>query len=345
MVQKVSIYDIAKLAGVSPSTVSNVINGRTSKMSKETKEKVLYFLEKTEYRANLAARNLVTGKSKLIGICLPIIELEATQSDLLENNPFYHEFIDGLQRVFLKQGYECLIKGLDSDFKYLDWIQNRSFDGLIDLGHLSNDIHVELNKLKVPIVYVDNYDSVQEGVGKDIIVSDDEYGAYIATKHLLELGHTGIGFVHTLVNVSGVDRERYKGYKKALAEKGINEEFLYPSIMDYSHGISFGHRLVEESLPITAIFCTADITAFGIAHGVKEAGKSVPEDYSLVGFDDIKMTQYMSPRLTTVKQRILDKSIACANVLLDKINNPLEHTPERLVLKPELVIRETTRKI
>ncbi|MDE7454922.1 MAG: LacI family transcriptional regulator, partial [Clostridia bacterium] len=298
------------MAGVSPSTVSNVINGRTGKMSATTKERVLDCLATTGYRANMVARNLVTGKSMLIGVCLPVLEANATQSDLLENNPFYHEFIDGVQRVLFGCGYECVIRGLDNDFKYLDWIQNRSLDGLIDLGNLSDTVYEELDKLGVPIVYADNYHDY--GSGKDVIISDDKYGAYLATKHLLDLGHTNIGFVTSRVTDNGVDAERYKGYKQALTEYGVQQEFVYPTILDYPHGIEFGHTIVEDNLPITAVFCTADIVAAGIAHGVAERGKSVPNDYSIVGFDDIKMMQFITPRLTTVRQKIFEKGSMCA---------------------------------
>lgn len=345
MTHNISIYDIAQMAGVSPSTVSNVINGRTEKMSEKTRQKVQDCLEKSGYRANLVARNLVTGRSMLIGVCLPILELGATQSDLLENNPFYHEFIDGVQRVLIENGYECLIRGLDSNFKYLEWIQNRSLDGLIDLGHLSDNVYEHLSKLNIPLVLVDNYNENNQKNDIDVLISDDCYGAYIATRHLIELGHTKIAFVRTSSSEVGVDAERYKGYKKALAEYGISEEYTYRTVLNYPKGVKFGHRIIDENLPVTAVFCTADITAIGIAHGIAERGKKVPQDYSVVGFDDINMLSYITPRLTTVRQNIFEKGCLCAQILLDKINNPDLHICKKTVLEPELIIRESTRSI
>lgn len=342
MKQKVNIYDIAQMTGVSPATVSNVINGRSQKVSETTRQRVLDCLQTTGYRTNLTARNLVTGRSMLVGVCLPLLEAGATQSDLLENNPFYHEFIDGVERVLLEQGYECVVRGLDDKFKYLDWIQNRSLDGLIDLGNFSNTVFEQIVGLNVPTVLVDNYNHRNESF--DVVLGDDLQGGYLATRHLLELGHRKIGIVFNNIDTPGVDRQRYKGYEKALDEFGISERILFQTVMDYSNGVKFGHRLAEENLPVTAMFCTADITAVGIAHGLEERGRSVPQDYSVVGFDDIKILQYITPQITTVRQKIFEKGCLSARVLLDKINNP-EHTCQKTVLDAELVVRNSTRSL
>ncbi len=345
MNHSISIYDIAKMAGVSPATVSNVINGRTARVSEKTKKRVQECMEQTGFRANLMARNLVTGRSMLIGVCLPVLEPGATQTDLLENNPFFHEFIDGVQMVLAEQGYECIVRGLDDNFKYLDWIKNRSLDGLIDLGHLSESLYSQLSELDIPVVLVDNYNEHPAKGASDVVISDDLRGAYVATRHLLELGHRRIAFVCTNIKSAGVDSERYKGYCKALEEYGVEENLVFRTTLNYPKGVQFGHRLVDENLPVTAVFCTADITAIGIAHGIEDRGKHVPEDYSVVGFDDIKILQYITPRLTTVRQNIFEKGCLCARILLDKINYPEAHTSQRTVLEPELIIRASTRSL
>lgn len=343
MKQEISIYDIAEMTGVSPSTVSNVINGRDDKVSEKTKNKVLECLEKTGYQMNMVARNLVTGKSMLIGICLPLLELGAKQSDLLENNPFYHEFIDGVDRILVENGYECIVRGMDDSFKYLEWIKTRSLDGLIDLGNLSDNLYDQLHKLNVPTVLVDNYDSWNTNC--DVVLSDEVHGAYIAMKHLLDAGHRRIAFVCNKITSAGVDGERYKGYKKALEEYNITEEYVFKTFLNYPCGLELGHKIVDENIPVTAVMCTADITALGLMNGLIERGKNVPTDYSVVGYDDIKMLQYITPGLTTVRQNIFEKGCICAKILIDKINNPKTHISEKTVLKPELKIRNSTRSI
>ncbi len=329
------------MTGVSPSTVSNVINGRDDKVSEKTKNKVLECLEKTGYHMNMVARNLVTGRSMLIGVCLPVLGLGAKQSDLLENNPFYHEFIDGVQRVLFENGYECIVRGMDDNFKYLQWIQNRSLDGLIDLGDLSDKLYNQLHNLNIPTVLVDNYNSWNTNC--DVVLGDDLYGSYIGTKHLLEAGHRRIAFVCNKITSDGVDAERYKGYKKALEEYNITDEFVYKTLLNYPCGLELGHKLVDENIPVTAVMCTADITAVGVMHGIAERGKNVPTDYSVVGYDDIKVLQYITPGLTTVRQKIFEKGCLCAEILIDKINNPKTHKNGKTILKPELKIRNSTR--
>ena len=331
------------MTGVSPSTVSNVINGRDDKVSQKTKSKVLDCLEKTGYRTNMVARNLVTGKSMLVGVCLPLLEIGAKQSDLLENNPFYHEFIDGVQRVLLDNGYECIVRGMDDNFKYLQWIQNRSLDGLIDLGNLSDSLNEQLSKLKVPTVLVDIYNT--DNGDYDVVLGNDLNGAYLAAKHLLDLGHRKIGFVCNKITSTGVDAERYKGYKKALEEYGVKDEYVHKTFLNYQCGLEFGQKVVEENLPVTAVMCTADITALGVMHGIEKCGKSVPADYSVVGYDDIKALRHVEARLTTVRQKIFDKGCLCAKILIDKINNPQTHVSKKTVIEPELVIRNSTRSM
>ena len=343
MKQEISIYDIAEMTGVSPSTVSNVINGRDDKVSAKTKTKVQDCLEKTGYRTNMVARNLVTGKSMLIGVCLPLLELGAKQSDLLENNPFYHEFIDGVHRVLLENGYECIVRGMDDNFKYLKWIQSRSLDGLIDLGNLSDSLNEQLSKLKVPTVLVDNYNSWNTQC--DVVLGNDLNGAYMAAKYLLEAGHRKIAFVCNKIELAGVDAERYKGYKKALEEYGVKEEFVYKTFLNYQCGLEIGYKVVDENAPVTAIMCTADITALGVMHGIEKRGKSVPADYSIIGYDDIRALRYVESRLTTVRQKIFDKGCICAQILLDKMNNPETHVSKKTVIEPELIIRNSTRSI
>ena len=330
------------MTGVSPATVSNVINGKENRVSQKTKTKVLECLERVGYRTNMVARNLVTGKSMLIGICLPMLEIGAKQSDFLENNPFYHEFIDGAERVLLEHGYECIVRGMDDNFKYLQWIQNRSLDGLIDLGNLSDSLNAQLGKLDVPTVLVDNYNSWNADC--DVVLNDDVRGAYLAVKHLIELGHKRIAFVCNSVTF-GVDGERYKGYQQALKEYGIKEEFVYKTILNYRGGVEIGHKIVDENAPVSAVVCTADITALGVMRGIEERGKRVPADYSVVGYDDIKLLQFMAPTLTTVRQNIFEKGGLCARILLDKIDHPQTHISKKTVLQPELIIRNSTRSI
>ncbi|MBK1811749.1 LacI family DNA-binding transcriptional regulator [Clostridium sp. YIM B02505] len=340
---KITIRDVAEYAGVSVATVSNVINN-ISKASEETKARVLKAIEEIGYQPDYTARTLAKGRSNLIGIMLPITEKGDEPGILLRNNPFFSELVSGIEYVARKNGYDILMSGIETDQKIKKWINRRSLDGLILLGIHPKSFYDEMKNNKLPIVLVDSYDKHPKAFHR--IMVDDEGGGYMATKHLLDLGHRNIVFATGNVHNSGVNLKRFEGYKRALSEAGIEfrEELVIEDHVTSNGGYEIGKKIMDMGKKVTAVFAVADILAFGIIKAFTINKKRVPEDYSIIGFDDIKSCEYVTPGLTTIKQDIFKKGMAAAKALIDDIESGML-CDDCIIHSTELIIRESTKKI
>lgn len=341
--RKITIRDVAKFAGVSVATVSNVING-IDKTSEETKQKILNAIEEIGYRPDFTARSLAKGKSNLIGIMLPIIEKGDEPSHLLKDNPFFSEFISGIEYIARRRGYDVLITGIEKGQTCKEWIDKRNLDGIILLGLHPESFFTEMKGVKLPIVLTDAYEDYASMFHR--ITIDDEYGGYIGTKHLIDLGHKNIVLATGNITNSGVNNRRYKGYVRALTEAGIESsmDYVIENHLSYKGGYDIGMKILNDMPKVTGVFVIADITAFGVIKAFNENGRHVPEDFSVVGFDDIQLCQYITPGLTTVRQDIVEKGIAAAEAVINDIENG-EISNRNILLPIELIIRESTRKI
>lgn len=341
--RKITIKDVAKYTGVSVATVSNVVNG-IDKTSEETRDYILKAIKDIGYQPNLTARSLASGKSSLIGIMLPIIEEGDDLSILLKNNPFYSEFISGIEYISRRMGYDVIVTGIEKQQKCKEWLNKRNIDGIILLGMYPKTFFDEIKELKLPIVLIDTFEQYTSTFNR--ITIDDELGGYLATKHLLELGHKRIALVTGNINNSEVNYRRYKGYIKALAEADINydKDIVLEDLTTIDGGFRAGMKIMELNTEITAVFANADIVALGVIKAFKKNGRNVPKDYSVVGFDDINFCEYISPSLTTIHQDIYQKGITAAEVLINDIEG--QTTSYQNVQQPiELIIRESTRSI
>ena len=343
MKRKVTIRDVAKYAGVSVATVSNVINN-INKASDETREMVLKSIKEIGYQPDFAARCLANGKSNLIGVMLPITEKGDEPYLLLKDNPFFSEFISGIDFISCKRGYDFLIAGIESGQKCKEWIIKRNLDGIIMLGMLPRSFFDEMEELKLPVVLIDAYEEFATRFHR--IMADDKNGGYISTKHLISLGHRYIAFVTGSIKYSGVNRERFEGYKKALQEAGIalDPGLVFENHVTFEGGYQAGKKIMETNSKITAVAAVADVVAFGLINVFRDHGKSVPDDYSVVGFDDIQLCQYVVPRLTTIRQNIFKKGVAAVEAIISDIELP-SGTSETKILSVELVRRESTQKL
>jgi LacI family transcriptional regulator len=342
MKRKITIREVAKYAGVSVASVSNVING-IDKTSEVTKEKILKAIDEIGYQPDFTARSLAKGKSNLIGIMLPISEEGDEASLLLKNNPFFSEFISGIEYISRRRGYDVLITGIEKDQKCKEWIDKRNLDGIILLGMHPEAFFNEMQGMKLPIVLIDAYEEYNTMFHR--IAIDDELGGYIATKHLIDLGHRNIALATGSINNSGVNYKRFEGYKRALQEAGIgfDRKVVLEDHLNYESGYKMGKK-IQQLKEITAVFAVADILAFGVIKSLKDSGKNVPEEYSVVGFDDIKLCEYMSPGLTTVRLDITKKGIAAAEAIFNDIEEGIVSN-ENILMPIELIIRESTRDI
>lgn len=340
--KKITIRDVARHAGVSVASVSYTLNG-VDKVSPETKERILKTIEELNYKPSLIAQSLSNGASKLIGVSLPITEKGDIPGILLENNPFFGEFISGIESVTRNAGYDMLISGVNTDDQYTDWIKRRKLDGIIMLGTYPRSIFEEIKSIDVPIVLTDTYEEYASDFHR--VMVEDEEGGYLAVKHLLELGHTRIGYVTGSINNSLVNYKRYLGYKRALEEAGITpeKEWFFEEHVTFNGGHRIGREILEKK-NVTAVFVAADIMAIGVIKYYLENGKSIPGDLSVVGFDDIKFGQYMMPGLTTIRQDIIMKGHVAAEMIMKDIKAG-RRSNESIVLHPTLVLRDSTKRL
>ena len=335
MSKRVTVRDIAKVAGVSVASVSNVLNG-VDKVSEETREKIIQVMLDLDYHPNLVARSLSKRKSDMIGLLLPITdEGPSSTSLLLRDNPFYGELLSGVEAKASEYGYDVLIKGIRSGESCRDWILKRNLDGAIFLGNYSEVLSEEMQGLGKRLVLVDCYD---EGTQiHSTIGIDDENGGYLAAKHLLENGHRKIALVASNVNLDGPIRRRYLGFKKAMEEFGITQtdDLILLDELSFDGGYRIGKKLLKRN-DITAVFAVGDVMAFGILKAMYEVGKQIPEDLSIVGFDNTKGCEYSKPALTSVDQPVYDRGRMAVEALAAAIkeeNPTLTHKTLPVSLK------------
>lgn len=335
MRKRVTVRDIAKVAGVSVASVSNVLNG-VDKVSEETRERIIQVMLDLDYHPNLVARSLSKRKSDMIGLLLPITdEGPSSTSLLLRDNPFYGELLSGVEAKASEYGYDVLIKGIRSGESCRDWILKRNLDGAIFLGNYSEVLSEEMQGLGKRLVLVDCYD---EGTQiHSTIGIDDENGGYLAAKHLLENGHRKIALVASNVNLDGPIRRRYLGFKKAMEEFGITQtdDLILLDELSFDGGYRIGKKLLKRN-DITAVFAVGDVMAFGILKAMYEVGKQIPEDLSIVGFDNTKGCEYSKPALTSVDQPVYDRGRMAVEALAAAIkeeNPTLTHKTLPVSLK------------
>ncbi len=341
--RKPNIALIAKLAGVSTATVSYVINDK-DKVSEKTKARIIEIMSELDYIPSLNARSLSNGKTRLIGVTLPLIAPSDTTGSLLETNPFFAEYLGEIHKVISSYDYDILLSGIQVKGKYKNWIKSRGLDGIILLGTYPPDIYEEVKELNIPAVLTDVY----EFYTKDFhsINTDDAEGSYFATKHLIELGHKQIGFVGGSIKKSPIHNNRYLGYGKAMLEAGltINNDCVFETLTTFEGGVKFASKVIQEKLPFTALVVDADIVALGVMKTFQDAGFKIPDQLSIVGFDDIQASSFTSPGLTTIRQFISKKGEMAATLIMKDILANTRTTETKMV-QSKLIIRGSTKKL
>ncbi len=341
--KKPNIALIAKLAGVSTATVSYVINNK-AKVSEKTKERINAIMNDLDYIPSLNARSLSNGKTKLIGLTLPLIAPSDTTGSLLETNPFFAEYLGEIHKVVSSYDYDILLSGIQVKGKYKNWIKSRGLDGIILLGTYPPDIYEEVKELNIPAVLTDVY----EFYTKDFhsINTDDAKASYLATKHVIDLGHKKIAFVGGSIKKSPVHNNRYLGFGNAMLDAGliINNDCVFETLTTFEGGVKFANKMIHEKLSFTALVVDADIVALGIMKTFLDAGIKVPDKVSIVGFDDIQASSFTSPGLTTIRQFISKKGEIAANLIMkDILANT--RTTQTVTIESKLIIRGSTKKI
>jgi DNA-binding LacI/PurR family transcriptional regulator len=334
---RITINDVAKLSNVSKSTISRVIN-RSGPVSTQTREKVMQAVDALNYQPNEIARSLSLKRTKTIGVLVQDIR-----------NPYYAESCWHAERVFKKYDYKIIISNADNNREdeatMLDGMRFHNVDGILCVGiqEESSRIVSFLSKTDIPVVVVD-----REIKGFDVkkVVLDNEYGGQLVADYLVSLGHRNIAFVTS--QFTQAERCRLDGFKKAFAVRNLPllPEYIITQSEEMWHKGECPElvKLMKSGPVPTAIFASNDFKAFHVVNILKKSNILVPDDVSLVGYDDVDAASYVSPSLTTVHQPV-DKVIDRGAEMLMKLINNEEIEEIETVLRPWLVERESTRKI
>lgn len=332
-----TIHDVAAKAGVSTTTVSHVVNGSRF-VSEATTRRVRRAMKELHYRPNAVARSLRRQHTHTLGLVLPD-----------SSNPFFAEVARSVETYAFEHGYNVLFGSSDGDLKkenaYLQVLIDNQVDGIIFVaaGESAQNVERLLGK-RLPLVVVDRE---FKHVVADYVVADNRQGGYLATSHLIELGHRVIGCIAGPSTVTP-SAERVTGYRDALQEHAIPYDSHLIRRGDF--GAASGFETMQyflarrESRRPTAIFACNDMMALGALGALYQAGLRVPDDVAIVGFDDIVLASYTSPPLTTIQQPKYEMGQLAARILIEHIQSRQPHKPERHLLPTQLVVRASTLK-
>lgn len=336
--KKPSIYDIAKRVNVSGATVSYVLNGKEGKVSEATRKRIFAAMDELGYTRDHAAVSLSTGKSHLIGISFPLSDTSLAFS----SNPFYGEFLGAFQSVIRDSEYDAIIGVNKSADQFERWYKSRALDGVAILGQLPAGLEKKLVSLKAPVVLVDVYEDYAAPFTN--IRINDENGEYRAVSYLISLGHKNIAYLGG-PDESIVNHKRYLGYEKAMIEHDLTIEKgnVFHSMTTFEGGYAMGDIIKNKLGQISAIAVDADIVAIGLMRRLSELGVKLPEELSIVGFDDIQPAQYIYPTLTTVHQDIREKGKLSAKTILEDIKSK-SLSKKTCVIEPRIVERDSAMK-
>ena len=335
----ITIKEIAKQLNMSTTTVSNVIHGKTGEVSDDTLKKVQDFLAKVDYVPNINARNLAQNESKIIGLAL---KARADKYDNLIMDPFVSELIGGVEETIRNAGYFMMLYISSDTVEIMRHVSTWNVDGLILFGMLDDDGIRVSEKYKKPIVCIDTYSI--EGLKHFTNVGlNDEQGSYDITNYLIKMGHKKIAFLSDKKNEE--DLARLNGYKMALSDAKIPfRQSNFIKIRPREEEIQESLReICEKVKDFTAIVCVSDLYAVTLLAALSDRGINVPDDISIVGFDDNMLGKLHRPALTTVHQDIKTKGITAASTLLKQLAG--EKTPNQIQLPTHLVIRDTVKDL
>jgi LacI family transcriptional regulator len=334
--KKVTIKDVAKAAGVSTQTVSRVANGRPE-VAAETREHVQEIIKKLGYQPSKIARSLIQGHSFSLGVISFGINYYGP-SILLE----------GIQQAAVKEGYSLMLKILPEAEVYeaetiLRDILSYHVDGILwavpEIGQNRDWIQRAIHKFFVPIVFL----NAQPRPKLLTVISDNKYGGFIATKHLIDQGRQNIGIITGPMDWWEA-RQRELGWREALAksDRTVDESYITNGDWSPSSGERSIRMLLEWHPEMDAVFVCNDQMALGAMKVARHMGRQIPEDLAIVGYDNIPESPYFTPALTTVRQGITEMGRRAVEQLLAMISNKEDATASSVVLQPELIIRKSS---
>jgi LacI family transcriptional regulator len=343
---QITSKDVARLAGVSRTTVSLVLNNVTTvQIAAETREKVLKAAEELNYRPNMLAQSLKTNHSKIIGLLIPSII-----------NPFFPSLAQGVEDFAVASGYNIFLcntfREQSKEENYIETLVSKQVDGIIVASSVQNPlIFKEAQQRKIPIV---TFDQRIENNDFDCVQFDNIKGGEMAVDYLFSLGHRHIGFITTSMRSSS-HIDRLTGYKNAHEKAGVavnnhyirDDKYQNKGIKPHNYETNVGFKLAAELLEqcpdVTAIFAVNDLTALGVIK-LGEKGIRIPGDLSVIGFDNIYLTEMITPALTTIAQPVYQMGRQAAKLLIAKIMHDVNDSKDPqhlLIFSPELIVRDS----
>lgn len=333
---RTTIKDIASYTGFSVTTISLVLNNKAKKIPKSTKDTILEAAEKLNYHPNQLAVGLVKKRTETIGLVI---------SDV--SNVFFSNLAKGVEDACRKKGWNVILCNTNDnherDMSYIQVLADKGVDGILFCMSLDSTKEKAmesiqlLEKLKLPFVMVDRF---LESADCCSVFVDHRQGGYIAAKHLIELGHTRIGCITGPLQLED-SMERLKGYERAMEEAGItlDQELIFKGNYNRESGVEAVDYLMDKK--VTALFAFNDMSAYGAYNRLHRKGLSVPDDISLIGYDDIFFSELLDVPLTTIHQPVYDMGVEAVRQLIGEVENE-SNTRKSITFQPALVVREST---
>ena len=333
----ITIKDVARICGVGVSTVSRAINNHPD-INEETKNMVLQVIKENNYIPNNSARNLKRSVSRVIVLVVKGID-----------NPFFSNMIRIFEEEIQKKRYSIFLCRVDEVDVAIEVMKESKPKGVIFLGGCFSHGREKLEQLDIPFVLstIAITDEVEKGDFSSVSV-DDVQESYKIVSYLCEQGHEKIGILAATPMDESIGKLRLEGYKKALGDHGIkfNPAWCFFSDEDIecytmNNGYRQMKRVLKSEQDITALFAVSDSIAIGACKAVFDAGKSVPDDYSIAGFDGMEMARYYNPAITTIRQPVEEMAYATIKILFDIIRDKAQN--QQKVFKGQLIEGQSTK--
>ena len=337
----ITLKQIAAEAGVSVMTVSNVIHNNLARVSPETAEKIRAIIEKHHYVPNMAARSLISKASHIVAVLLPLWN-ETADSMLLD--PYTGQMAGLLETLLREKEYYVMMCSFQTVDQVLAIQRTWQIDGsILVVPHSDNITHELVERSVSPLVVIDRrFDDLK----MLSVCLDDRKGCYLSTRHLLEMGHRSIGFAAPSINGSEVIRKRFQGYREALHEFGaeVNPNWIFDDYYHQEGGERVGNMILNMTHRPTAMVATEDLVACGIIKACQAGGMRVPEEISVVGFDNSSPSRLITPGLTTVAQDVRQKAEYVVDMLMKAIHDQ-KHRDDHILMDVELIQRQSVAKV
>lgn len=337
----ITLQEIADKAGVSRMTVSNVINGKYEKVSKQKKELIEEIIKQYHYVPNLSARSLAKHRSKMIAILVNTFVLDYN----IFADPYISSLFGEIETAVRAAGYYTIVQTVDNMQEASTLLRNWNVDGAIFLiSPKDEELKLLYQQETCPMVFLDSYFSAHPN---HLTVKIDDYkGGYIATKYLLSNGHRKIAFASYMHEHSALILSRYQGYSDALKEFGLSnsDECVIDTFTRFEDGLLIGRDIANRKYDVSAVFATSDHLALGIMKGAILNGYLVPGNLSIIGFDDLELCSISNPELTTISQNVHEKAQAAVKLLIDAIDKNIQ-SPSQIICDVELKIRQSVQTI